>query len=75
MSLDRLRAHLASRFRFLAIAMAGAYTVLNILLAALAPLTAGWPTVAVTGVAVPPMVLAMVYAVIPVARRFGAPRG
>ncbi len=75
MNRERFRAHVASRFRFLAVAMAGAYVILNALLAALSPLTAGWPTVAVTGLAVPPMVLAMVYAIIPVARHFGAPRG
>ena len=64
-----------SRVRFLAVAMVGAYVILNAMLAALSPLTAGWPTYAVTGVAVPPMVLAMVYAVIPLARQYGSPRG
>lgn len=72
--MPRFCADLVSRLRFLAIAMVGAYAALNLLLAGLSPFTAGWPTYAVTGVAVPPMVLAMVYAVIPLARRYGAPR-
>ena len=38
------------------------------------PFTVGWPILGVTALAVPPMVLAMVYGVIPVAFRFGAPR-
>jgi uncharacterized membrane protein AbrB (regulator of aidB expression) len=68
------RHRLASRLRFLAIAIVGAYAAINLLLAVLAPLTAGWPIFGVTALAVPPMVLAMVYGVIPVAFRFGAPR-
>jgi hypothetical protein len=48
---------------------ASGYTVLNALLAALAPLTEGWPTYGTTAIAVPPMVLAMVYVVIPLARK------
>jgi antibiotic biosynthesis monooxygenase (ABM) superfamily enzyme len=58
-----------ARFRFLAVAMLGAYLSLNLLLALLSPVTAQWPTVAVTALAVPPMVLAMVYLIIPLARR------
>lgn len=58
-----------ARLRFLAVAMLGAYIILNVLLALLSPLTAHWPTSAVTALAVPPMVLAMVYLVIPLARR------
>lgn len=65
---------LASRLRFLSVATVGAYAAINIVLSALAPLTAGWPILGVTALAVPPMVLAMVYGVIPVAFRFGAPR-
>lgn len=72
---DHILRHLLTRLRFLAIAMVGAYSILNLLLAALAPLTAHWPTYAVTALAVPPMVLAMVYAVIPLARHYGSPRG
>ena len=57
------------RCRFLAAAMLGAYVVLNTLLAAVAPLTAHWPIYGVTALTIPPMVLAMVYLVIPLARR------
>ncbi|SEF52348.1 hypothetical protein [Bosea lathyri] len=62
-------ASLWARGRFLAVAMVGAYLILNTLLALLAPLTAHWPTYAVTAVAVPPMVMAMVHLVIPLAKR------
>ena len=65
---------LLPRLRFLAVATAGAYTAINLLLALLAPLTQGWPTLGVRALAVPPMVVAMVYGVIPVAFRFGSPR-
>jgi hypothetical protein len=65
----RVSASLLARGRFLAVAMLGAYLILNTLLALLAPLTAQWPTYAVTALAVPPMVLAMVHIVIPLARR------
>jgi len=65
---------LTSRLRFLVVAILGAYAAINLLLAVLAPLTAGWPIFGVTALAVPPMVLAMVYGVIPIAFRFGAPR-
>ena len=65
---------LPARLRFLAIATAGAYAAINLLLAAIAPFTQGWSTLGVTALAVPPMVLMMVYGVIPVAFRFGAPR-
>lgn len=58
--------------RFLATLMFGAYVLINIVLFALAPFTTGWPTWAVTALAVPPMVLGMVHLVIPLARR--APR-
>jgi len=69
-----LVSRLASRLRFLVVATVGAYAAINLVLAALAPFTAGWPIFGVTALAVPPMVLAMVYGVIPVAFRFGAPR-
>lgn len=62
------------RLRFLVVATLGAYAAINLLLIALSPFTQGWPTLAVTALAVPPMVLVMVYAVIPVAFRFGSPR-
>ncbi|MBN9444299.1 hypothetical protein [Bosea sp. (in: a-proteobacteria)] len=67
-------ARFASRLRFLAVAIFGAYAAINLLLAALTPFTAGWSTFGVTALAVPPMVLAMVYGVIPIAFRFGTPR-
>ncbi|HEX6958127.1 MAG TPA: hypothetical protein VF194_09090 [Ferrovibrio sp.] len=56
------------RLRFLAILMAGAYGLINLILFITAPLTAGWPVPGVTALAVPPMVLGMVYLVIPLAR-------
>lgn len=65
---------LASRLRFLIVATLGACAAINLVLAVLAPFTAGWPILGVTALAVPPMVLAMVYGVIPIAFRFGAPR-
>jgi hypothetical protein len=55
--------------RSTAILMVAAYALINIILVALGPLTTGWPIWAVTALAVPPMVLAMVYIVIPSARR------
>ncbi len=58
-----------ARLRFLGTLMLGAYLLINLILAALAPLTAGWSTWSVTALAVPPMVLGMVYLVIPIARR------
>lgn len=57
--------------RFVAVAMLGAYVVINALLALLSPLTAGWPFPALTAVVVPPMVIAMIHLVIPIARRAG----
>jgi len=73
-STPEILSRLLRRLRFLAVATFGAYAAINLLLAALAPFTQGWPTIGVTALAVPPMVLVMVYAVIPVAFRFGAPR-
>lgn len=57
--------------RFAATAMVGAYLVINLLLALVTPLTSGWPLPALTAVVVPPMVLAMIHLVIPLARRVG----
>lgn len=62
---------LLGRLRFLATLMLGAYLLINLLLSVLAPVTAGWSTWSVTALAVPPMVLGMVYLVIPIARRQG----
>lgn len=74
MNTSSRRARLAARLRFLVVATVGAYAAINLLLAALSPFTQGWPTLGVTALAVPPMVLAMVYGVIPIAFRFGSPR-
>ncbi|HVZ47506.1 MAG TPA: hypothetical protein VG916_01870 [Gemmatimonadaceae bacterium] len=59
----------AAKIRFLAVTMAGAYVVLNALMLLLRPLTSGMAPLASTALLVPPMVLAMVYVVIPVAKR------
>ncbi|WP_163277994.1 hypothetical protein, partial [Klebsiella aerogenes] len=64
-----VRPAIIAHFRFLLALMLGAYLLINVLLFVLAPLTAGWPTWAVTGLAVPPMVVGMVHLVIPLARR------
>jgi hypothetical protein len=69
MPITQIQISLFSRCRFLAIAMLGAYLVLNLLLALTAALTANWPIYGITALTVPPMVLAMVYIVIPLARR------
>jgi len=58
-----------AHLRFLGTLMLGAYLLINVLLLALAPLTSGWPVWSVTALAVPPMVLGMVYLVMPLARR------
>lgn len=58
-----------AQLRFLGATMLGAYAVLNLLMLALKPITRGMPPLASTALVVPPMVLAMVYLVIPIARR------
>jgi antibiotic biosynthesis monooxygenase (ABM) superfamily enzyme len=58
-----------TQLRFLGIAILGAYLVINLLMFVLGPLTQGMPQLAMTAVIVPPMVLAMVFLVIPAARR------
>ncbi|MCZ0734126.1 hypothetical protein [Phreatobacter sp. AB_2022a] len=58
-----------AHIRFLLTLMAGAYLLINGILALIAPLTTGWPIWAVTALAVPPMVVGMVHLVIPFARR------
>jgi hypothetical protein len=57
--------------RFTATTIVGAYAVINRLLALVTPLTPGWPLPALTAVVVPPMVLAMIHLVIPLARKVG----
>jgi len=61
--------NLQSRVRFLATAMVGAYVVLNALMLAVRPFTAGMTPLVSSAIIVPPMVLAMVYLVIPVAKK------
>jgi len=58
-----------SRIRFLLATMAGAYVALNALMFVLRPITQGMTPLISTAILVPPMVLAMVYLIIPVARR------
>ncbi|MDQ0504250.1 hypothetical protein [Xanthobacter agilis] len=57
-----------SHLRFLGVMMIGAYVLINLILEALSPLTAGWPVWATTLCAVPPMVVGMVHVVLPLAR-------
>lgn len=59
----------SSTFRFLAAVMVGAYLALNAVMLLLRPITQGLPPLASTALVVPPMVLAMVYLIIPVAKR------
>jgi hypothetical protein len=49
--------------------MVGAYIALNAVMFALRPLIAGMAPLVSTAIVVPPMVLAMVYLIIPIARR------
>lgn len=58
-----------AHLRFLGATMLGAYLVLNLLMLALRTITRGMPPLLSTALLVPPMVLAMVYVVIPVAKR------
>ena len=69
MSSGKIRSSIPATWRFLAVAMTGAYLILNALLFMVAPLTAHWPIYGTTALTVPPMVLAMVHIVIPLARR------
>jgi hypothetical protein len=69
MGQPRLGSTLTAQCRFLALTILGAYVVLNALLALCAPLIARWPMYGITAVTVPPTVLAMIYLVIPLARR------
>ncbi|SBW03130.1 conserved exported hypothetical protein [uncultured Alphaproteobacteria bacterium] len=63
--------NLARHGRFLGLTMTGAYALINAILGLAQPLTQGWPVWQTTLIAVPPMVLGMVYAVVPLARRLG----
>jgi antibiotic biosynthesis monooxygenase (ABM) superfamily enzyme len=60
---------LPSRLRFTACLMVGAYPVVTLVLAALAPLTATWSLPLRTALAVPVIVALMVFAVIPTVHR------
>lgn len=55
--------------RFLGAVMIGAYLILNVLMLALKPVTQGMTPLLSTALLVPPMVLVMVYVVIPIAKR------
>lgn len=55
--------------RFLAVTMLGAYIAINIIMMALKPVTSGMAPLVSTAIVVPPMVMAMVYVIIPIARR------
>jgi hypothetical protein len=57
------------RLRFLGAVMVGAYVLINGLMLLLQPVIRDMHPFASTAVLVPPMVLAMVYVVIPVAKR------
>ncbi len=69
MSLPTLPPLRIARCRFFATAMIGAYLIINALLALLGPWTAEWPIAGTTALLVPPMVLAMIHVVIPLAKR------
>lgn len=58
-----------ARLRFLGATMVGAWIALNVVMYALTPLTRGLHPLASTAIVVPPMVLMMVYLIIPVAKR------
>lgn len=58
-----------ARLRFLGATMLGAWIALNIVMYALKPLTHGMHPLASTALVVPPMVLMMVYLIIPAAKR------
>jgi antibiotic biosynthesis monooxygenase (ABM) superfamily enzyme len=58
-----------ARLRILGAVMVGAYVLINGLMLLLQPFIRGLHPLASTAVLVPPMVLAMVYVVIPVAKR------
>ena len=59
----------SAQLQFLAAAILGAYIVINLLMFVLGPITREFSQLGMTAVVVPPMVLAMVFLVIPVARR------
>jgi antibiotic biosynthesis monooxygenase (ABM) superfamily enzyme len=60
---------LSSRLRFTACLMVGAYPLVTAVLAVLQPFTLGWSLPARTALAVPLIVAAMVFAVIPMVHR------
>lgn len=60
---------LPARLKFLAAANIGAYLVINLLMLVLSPVTRGLSQLGMTAIIVPPMVLAMVFLVMPIARR------
>lgn len=60
---------IAATLRFLMVTMLGAYLALNALLWLVRPFSSGWPVEFTTALTVPPMVLAMIYFVVPFAQR------
>ncbi|MBX3134530.1 MAG: hypothetical protein KF689_14200 [Gemmatimonadaceae bacterium] len=60
---------LPAQLKFLAAANIGAYLVINVLMLVLGPVTRGLSQFGMTAIIVPPMVLAMVFLVMPIARR------
>lgn len=58
-----------AQLAFYVISAAGAYVALNLLLLLVQPFVSGWPVIATTAITVPPMVVAMIHAVVPVAAR------
>ena len=60
-----------AHIRFLGLVMLGAYILINAILEITAPFTNGWAIWELTLVAVPPMVLGMVYGIVPMAKRLG----
>ena len=60
---------MSSRLRLALCLMIGAYPLVTLLLDVLAPLYAGWPLMARTALVVPPMVLGMVFGVMPLVHR------
>lgn len=54
---------------FYAINAVGAYVALNLLLMLVRPIVYGWPITATTAITVPPMVIAMIHGIAPLAAR------
>lgn len=66
---ESLTMRIPVRARFLGTTMLGAWVALNAVMMLLKPITRGMTPLLSTAIIVPPMVLAMVYLIIPIARR------